>query len=133
MSDNHIYEMTENDCYPTLMKQQENTMSQYHGKGAGSTIGHPPSNQSKWFRVIVVLVMAILLNFLLIIGVGAALFYYQTKMASEITEINQEINQGFMGGERSNTSVPPGPQGTSNRSLAIATKKTCESRPLYNL
>ena len=99
MTENHIYEMTENECYPTLTKQQGNAATSTMATTAGSTSG--PS-QSMWFRVIVVL--AIFINFLLIIGVGAALFYYQTKMAFD-------INQGLTNGlSNRNTSGPPGPQ-----------------------
>ena len=99
MVDNPIYEATEYEC-PTLSTLPDNTMSQYHGKAA-------PSNQPKWFRVIVVL--ALLLNFLLIIGLGAALFYYQN---TEVTKIRQELNRGITSGlSDRNTSGSPELQG----------------------
>ena len=101
-TDDIIYELTENKSYS---KVQRSTL----GTAASSTTGYLPSNQSKWFRVIVVLAI---LNFLLIIGVGAALAYYQAKMASEIAEISQEINQGLTSGLFDGSiSGPPGPQG----------------------
>ena len=53
--------------------------------------------------------MSYWLNFLLILGVGAALFYYQTKMASEIEQLKE--------GEPSIISGSPGQQG-----IAVAIK-----------
>ena len=117
-ADENIYELTENESYSEL---QNNKGTAASSTVASSTTGYSPSNQSKCFHVI--LVLAILLNFLLIIGVGAALVYYQTKMASEIAEISQEINQGLTSGlfDGSTSDGPPGPQGT----LCIL------SQPLY--
>ena len=106
MEEKGIYEMIENDCYnSSLAKQSGNTATSTMGMATVSMTGH--SSSLKCFRVIVM--VAILLNSVLIIGVGAALAYYQTQF----TEINQKINQGLTS-ELSNasTSGPPGPQGT---------------------
>ena len=107
MAESSIYELTENDCYSSLTKQRENTATSTMGMTRVSTTGH---SSSKCFHAIVVL--AILLNFLLIIGVGAALAYYQTKMASEVKEINQGLVSRLSNGSTSGPAGPPGPQGT---------------------
>ena len=102
MVDNHIYEMTENEAYPTFSAKRGNTAALCTGCQHHGTAAKPAPLSLKCFRWIASL--AIFFNFLLIIAVGAALYYYQTKLI-----VTEEIVNGFTGGSsRSNISGPPG-------------------------
>ena len=72
---NQDFEMTSNEIYASI-----NTASSVR-----------PSNKS-WKCFGVVVVVAILLNFLLLIGVGAFLYYNQTKMSSEFNQLSESIS-----------------------------------------
>ena len=62
----------------------------------------------KSWKCLVVIAVAILINFLLIIGMGVALFHYQTRMSYELKhlELRGVINSGQS--KISNISGPPG-------------------------
>ena len=46
-----------------------------------------PAKKNKMKCFVVVIVMATILNFLLVIGFGATLFYFQTNLAAEVTQL----------------------------------------------
>lgn len=106
MDENHIYEMTENECYP-----QKNL--QWHGHtttcNSATPVTKVVNSKKSWKCFSAVLAVATLFNFLLIVGVGTALFYYETKTAFEVRQLNQNLigkpmnSSGLLG--------PPGAQG----------------------
>ena len=86
------YELNDNECYSSTTRQREEVVTS--AQGAGQQQNTPKMVPSKkCFRWTVVL--ATIINFLLIIAVGAALFHFQTQTTNE-------INPGFTG--RSNAS-----------------------------
>ena len=93
----HVYEMTENDIY-TL--RQGNTATTIRNDSTTATkVG------KSWKCFGVVLALATLLNFVLIIGVGVALFYQTSEV--------RQFSQGIIGESShfNNMSGPPGPPG----------------------
>ena len=61
--------------------------------------------------------LAILFNFILIIGIGAAMLHYQTKTASEVSQVQRIQDFIDRSSPKINISGLPGPQGSYTSSL----------------
>ena len=88
LNDNEMYEMTDNDCYSEV-KHKKDTVTEI-----GTTLAANPTNRP-WIRCCGLMGAFLLFVFLLNIGAVVTLFYYQMKMASEISrnsEMLQTIN-----------------------------------------
>ncbi len=85
--DDHIYEMTENEVYSVVHHQQ-------HQPDAAKT-----RNESGflWKFCCRLTVTLIALNFILVIGTSTVLFYYQSKMSSEINQLRTGNLSGLPG------------------------------------
>ena len=95
--DDHTYEIPKKDSFPMTTP----------GKGTQQPVSPAPTattNKKSWKHYLHWL--ATLFNFILIIGIGAVVLYYQTKTASEVSQV-QRIHGS------SNISGPPGPQGSN--------------------
>ena len=71
---NTSFELSDNECYSTI---DQNVLAAKAMK----------KNKMKYF--IVVIVLATIFNFLLVIGFGATLFYFQTNLTAEVSEFTQ--------------------------------------------
>ena len=74
---NTSFELADNECYSTI---DSNVL-------AAKAPVPVKKNRMKCFMVAIV--MATILNFLLVIGIGAALFYFQTNLTAEVSEFTQ--------------------------------------------
>ena len=102
MADDHIYEMTDNNCYSSMTTKRGNAVATALSAAKQHDIATDtvPSFSRKRFWI---LALAVLFNFLLLIAITAVLSHYQTKMN---TELKKDIQQSFAIG--SNISGPPG-------------------------
>ena len=78
------FQLTENECYSTIDPVPRNVVA------AKAPV---PVKKNKMKCFMVVIVMATILNFLLVIGIGATLFYSQTNLTAEMSELAQD-NEG---------------------------------------
>ena len=73
--------MSDNECYSTIDPVPSKVL-------AAKTPVPVKKNKMKCFMVAIV--MATILNFLLVIGIGAALFYFQTNLTAEVRQLDQD-------------------------------------------
>ena len=73
--------MSENECYSTIDPVPSKVVV------AKAPV---PVKKNKMKCFMVVHVMATILNFLLVIGIGAALVYFQTNLTAEVSQLTQD-------------------------------------------
>ena len=81
---NTSFELSDNEYYSTM---ERNVLA------AKAPV---PVKKNKMKCFMVAIVIAIVVNFLLVIGIGAALFYFQTNLTAEVSQPTQD-NEGQSG------------------------------------
>ena len=81
------FQFSDNECYSTIDSVPSTTLA------AKAPV---PVKKDKMKCYMVAIVMATILNFLLVIGLGATLFYFQTDLAAKVDQLTQD-NGGLSG------------------------------------
>ena len=93
---NNFYEMSTNDCYSTIDSVTRKALAakpaRVHHNSTKMMVPVPAKNKMKCFMVAIV--MAIILNFLLVTGFCATLFYFRINLITEVDELSHDQESG---------------------------------------